>query len=621
MRLLHVVDYRGGDETFRAGKPLPQAAELSESLVKLRSVSSILGAAEAPKERESVTLADLRQKILALEINIVEEDAGRKKIEGLLADLERRADEVRPFADLGLPLDLYRGYDSLAVLAGRVSRPVDDIEREVPLSEVFQAPGVAAVFVPKEGAERASTLLGRSGFVQLEPPREGGDPKALLDATVKDVEKWRARLEEARGRIEKLRERYAGFVVAAQEALEVEVEKAEAPLRFAVSDHSFVIDGWVPAPRSQELATRLGPEGVYVELSKSSAGHGAQESPPTLLKNPKPARPFEFLVHLYSTPSYHELDPSVFLLVAFPFLFGFMVGDVGYGILFLIVGAIAVRKLPRTSDLRNLLVVIAMGGFWALILGLFVFGDMFGMPFHSSEELSWEALGLNIPLQSLLNKSADLADMMYLSILFAALHLGASFLIGFVNEFPHSKRHAVAKLGFLLCVLGIFTLITNALAWSRVAGWVWHNVLGWFPRAAIDTSGLVGFNIPFASVGLILTVFLGLGESIIAPLEVGGLLANMMSYARLAGIGVGKAAIATAFNSLILYNLVLNQGILSAIGGIALLAVAQMLVFVLGGISAGIQGIRLNYVESFIKFFKGNGTRFRPFGIRKAQEV
>jgi vacuolar-type H+-ATPase subunit I/STV1 len=41
----------------------------------------------------------------------------------------------------------------------------------------------------------------------------------------------------------------------------------------------------------------------------------------------------------------------------------------------------------------------------------------------------------------------------------------------------------------------------------------------------------------------------------------------------------------------------------------------------LGGISAGIQAIRLNYVEAFIKFYKGNGTRFLPFGMRKPKEA
>ena len=42
--------------------------------------------------------------------------------------------------------------------------------------------------------------------------------------------------------------------------------------------------------------------------------------------------------------------------------------------------------------------------------------------------------------------------------------------------------------------------------------------------------------------------------------------------------------------------------------------VAQILDFFLGGISAGIQALRLNYVEFFSKFYHGNGVPFKPFG-------
>ena len=80
-------------------------------------------------------------------------------------------------------------------------------------------------------------------------------------------------------------------------------------------------------------------------------------------------------------------------------------------------------------------------------------------------------------------------------------------------------------------------------------------------------------------------------------------------------------SIATAFNSLIINSLILEKDILTAIMGMVLLVIAQLLVFMLGGISAGIQGIRLNYVEAFIKFYKGNGTAFRPFGSKTTQEA
>jgi V/A-type H+-transporting ATPase subunit I len=147
--------------------------------------------------------------------------------------------------------------------------------------------------------------------------------------------------------------------------------------------------------------------------------------------------------------------------------------------------------------------------------------------------------------------------------------------------------------------------------------------LSWFPRTLdpLGLSGVVGIGIPFASLLLILAAFVGLVESPVAPLEIGGLLANVLSYLRLAAIGVGKATIAATFNSLIFHSLILERDVGIAVAGFALLTLAQLLVFLLGGVSAAIQGVRLNYVESFTKFYKGNGTMFRPFGVRTTKEV
>ena len=131
----------------------------------------------------------------------------------------------------------------------------------------------------------------------------------------------------------------------------------------------------------------------------------------------------------------------------------------------------------------------------------------------------------------------------------------------------------------------------------------------------------MGQPIPLVSLILIFGCLLGLTESIIAPIEVASLLANVMSYTRLAGLGIGKAAIASAFNTIILEGLIRSGQIGFLILGVVFLVLAQLLVFLLGWISAGIQALRLNYVEAFIKFFKGNGTPFRPFGARTTSEV
>jgi V-type H+-transporting ATPase subunit a len=42
---------------------------------------------------------------------------------------------------------------------------------------------------------------------------------------------------------------------------------------------------------------------------------------------------FHEIVVTYGTPNYREVNPTVFNIVTFPFLFGIMFGDIGHGAL------------------------------------------------------------------------------------------------------------------------------------------------------------------------------------------------------------------------------------------------------------------------------------------------
>src|SRR5207237_179515 len=248
---------------------------------------------------------------------------------------------------------------------------------------------------------------------------------------------------------------------------------------------------------------------------------------------------------------------TLFLFIAGPCFFGFMIGDAGYGAIFIAMGLVASSRIRRESISWRIFFVTAIGGVSAFLLGFFVVCAAFCIVFHPAfgrpAHLSFESFSIHVPLAALIHKGFDIKDMMYLSLLFAALHLGAGYVFGFVNELGHNKKYALAKLGWFLCLFGLFTLLTSILSWSPVAHWVWNVPLGWFPRTlARNLSGFVGHPIPLVSLLLIFGCLLGLTESIIAPIEVARLLANVMPYTRLAGLGIGQAAIAFAFNTIIL---------------------------------------------------------------------
>jgi len=58
----------------------------------------------------------------------------------------------------------------------------------------------------------------------------------------------------------------------------------------------------------------------------------------------------------------------------------------------------------------------------------------------------------------------------------------------------------------------------------------------------------------------------------------------------------------------------LHMGALGLIVGLVVLVVGHLLVLALGITSAGLQAVRLEYVEFFQKFYDGGGDEYRPFG-------
>ncbi|MDY6764570.1 MAG: V-type ATPase 116kDa subunit family protein, partial [Halobacteria archaeon] len=60
-----------------------------------------------------------------------------------------------------------------------------------------------------------------------------------------------------------------------------------------------------------------------------------------------------------------------------------------------------------------------------------------------------------------------------------------------------------------------------------------------------------------------------------------------------------------------------NMGIIGLVGGIIILVVGHALVLALGITSAGLQAVRLEYVEFFGKFYEGGGRIYKPFGYER----
>jgi V/A-type H+-transporting ATPase subunit I len=98
---------------------------------------------------------------------------------------------------------------------------------------------------------------------------------------------------------------------------------------------------------------------------------------------------------------------------------------------------------------------------------------------------------------------------------------------------------------------------------------------------------------------------------IVGPLEVFGVVGNILSYSRLMAIGLASVILARVANDL-------ADMVGSVVLGVIVAALLHALNIALGAMSPSIQSARLHYVEFFTKFYKTGGRPFRPFRLSDA---
>ncbi|MDD4579641.1 MAG: V-type ATPase 116kDa subunit family protein, partial [Methanothrix sp.] len=390
LRLLHIVNYNGSQPQFEMGKPIGKAKEYSEDLIKLRSVTRYLDLNKKTPDKtfsESQILSDMGNLI-----NNVGDDvtATYERITAIDAEVKSKQDQVKaltPLAVLPLPLEAYYGYDSLATFVGTAASAVDaDVARVSPVNEIYTGSAknatFVAVFVPAEKASEVSAVLSEHGFSETSVPRlEGNVDSAIaaLESGIKSLEGEKAPLQK---KLVDIKKQYEDEMLATDEYLSMQTQKTEAPLRFAETDNAFVIDGYVPADQFSRLKNELesaagGKLEVQMIVDKEAEALAEKgEDIPSQMDNPSLVRPYELITRLFAIPEYKEFDPSLLIFIFFPIMFGMILGDIGYGVMTMLV-LIMLKKKFRTPGWQQLINVVMIGSVWAIIFGFF-YGEIFG---------------------------------------------------------------------------------------------------------------------------------------------------------------------------------------------------------------------------------------------------
>lgn len=128
---------------------------------------------------------------------------------------------------------------------------------------------------------------------------------------------------------------------------------------------------WVPTKYIPALQSALDDavHAVGGDVPSVMTLHSSQRHPPTYFETNTFTNVFQSIVDSYGTARYKEINPGVFTIVTFPYLFGMMYGDIGHGILLLLVSLLFIYKgLHWRAETLNEMVQMLFGGRYLLLL-------------------------------------------------------------------------------------------------------------------------------------------------------------------------------------------------------------------------------------------------------------
>ncbi|XP_060026751.1 V-type proton ATPase 116 kDa subunit a 2 isoform X4 [Lagenorhynchus albirostris] len=144
---------------------------------------------------------------------------------------------------------------------------------------------------------------------------------------------------------------------------------------FDVTNKCLIAEVWCPEADLHELRLALeeGSRQSGASIPSFMNTIPTKETPPTLIRTNKFTEGFQNIVDAYGVGSYREVNPALFTIITFPFLFAVMFGDLGHGFVMFLFALLLVlnEDHPRLSQSQEIVRMFFNGRYILLLMGLF----------------------------------------------------------------------------------------------------------------------------------------------------------------------------------------------------------------------------------------------------------
>ncbi len=525
------------------------------------------------------------------------------------ARLARLIAAAKPYRTLNMPFNAYADTRNTKTHLGLLSASAwDNLERtlgEEPLvaysSESVEEGVVAAITAHRCKFEEVEGLLSAAGFTACPYNSEssGSDQYNLLMARLAAVREEQALAVRdicaLAGSVRDLKIYcdYVGFLL----------EKVHASEKMLGMERTFLLEAFVPAESEGAVRAALENSGcaIWFEFSEPAE----DEEIPTLLKNNAVISNFETITNMYSPPNAREFDPNTVMAFFYSLFLGFIMGDIGYGLLMLIGGGLLWYKSRKGSGIKSLSGVFAVGGIFTVVWG-FLFNSLFGIAI-----LPHTVMPSAFDMTSNTFDNYTFMGMQIPAVLVIAMMLGISqLLVGYLcRAFGEWRKGNVLD--------GIF----DGLVWALFSAGVVLAVLGLVEEFGLPQPVTLAGGIMAGASLLCAALTAGRKEKLVGKFTKGfgavygviNYVSDILSYARLYGLMLSGAIIAQIVSKYSIQFITGGNAMLIILG-VVLMLVGHAFNLAIGLLGAYIHDARLQYVEFYGRFYTGEGELFTPLG-------